>query len=314
MLKIGLFGSTGQLGRRLSEDLAIIGEVVAPTRQQLNLQDSAAVKQWLSHQRFDVFVNAAAMTDVDGAETLPELAAQLNEHFVKQLADYAATNQIWLLHFSTDYVFDGQGQAFWQETDHCQPLQQYGQTKRAGELAIAKSGCLHLILRTSWLYDSQGHNFLLTMLHLAKLFVASEQPDKPRSEPLQIVADQIGAPTNAAVLSQMVTQILRHLMVLPSRQADALSGIYNLCASDVCSWFEFAEFIFKEAATRGLIEQIPPLMPISSTELTRTAKRPLNSKLDTRKVQTTFHLSITSWQHQLQQCLDELKNAAKTGK
>ncbi|MFN6970909.1 MAG: dTDP-4-dehydrorhamnose reductase [Rheinheimera sp.] len=314
MLKIGLFGGTGQLGRRLAIDLSRLGKVVAPNRQQLDLLDTSAVTQYLLIQHFDILVNAAAMTQVDEAETAIELSLQLNQSFVKQLANFAAANKVWLVHFSTDYVFDGSGDKPWCETDLCQPLQQYGQSKRAGELAIAKSGCLHLILRTSWLYDSQGHNFLLTMLRLAKLFVAPEQPDKPRSEPLQIVADQIGAPTNAAVLSQMVTQILRHLMVLPSRQADALSGIYHLCASDVCSWFEFAEFIFKEAATRGLIEQIPPLMPISSTELTRIAKRPLNSRLDTRKVQTTFHLSITSWQHQLQQCLDELKNAAKTGK
>ena len=314
MLRIGLFGCTGQLGRWLFKDLAMIGEVVAPTRQQLDLQDTSAVMKWLISQRCDVLVNAAAMTDVDGAETFPERAAKLNEQFVGQLADYAAANGVWFVHFSTDYVFDGHGEAFWQETDLCQPLQQYGQSKRAGELAIANSGCLHLILRTSWLYDSHGHNFLLTMLRLGKLFLESDPQEKPRIDPLQIVTDQIGAPTYTAVLSQMVTQILKHLMALTPSQANALSGIYHLCASDVCSWFDFAESIFKEAVSRGLLEQIPPLIPISSTALTRQAKRPLNSRLNTRKVQTTFHLSITSWQHQLQQCLDVLKNSGKTGK
>jgi len=303
-MKIGLFGGSGQLGRALQLDLAALGEVVAPTRQQLDLTDSAALQQWLAQHRCDVLVNAAAMTQVDAAETDTELAMQLNQHVVKQLAEYAAQHNIWLVHFSTDYVFDGSGETAWLETDECRPLQQYGRSKRAGELAIIAAGCQHLVIRTSWLYDSQGQNFLLTMLRQAQ----------QATTPLRIVADQIGAPTYAPALSTFVSQILEQLLKLPQQQARLRSGIYHLCAQGHCSWFEFATAIFSAAKDLGLVEQMPEVVAISSRELARTAARPQNSRLDTGKVQATFNLQLTDWQQQLQQCLNVLKNSAKTGK
>lgn len=303
-MKIGLFGGSGQLGRALQTDLAVLGEVVAPTRQQLDLTDSAALKQWLEQYRCDLLVNAAAMTQVDAAETATELSMQLNQHVVKQLAEYAAQQDIWLVHFSTDYVFDGVGNTPRLESDECLPLQQYGRSKRAGELAIIASGCLHLLIRTSWLYDSQGQNFLLTMLRLAQQAIT----------PLRIVTDQIGAPTYAPTLSTFVSQMLEQLLKLPQQQARLRSGIYHLCALGHCSWFEFATAIFTVANGQGMLEQLPEVVAISSTELSRAAARPKNSRLDTGKVQATFHLQLTDWQQQLQQCLNVLNKSAKTGK
>ncbi len=301
---IGLFGGSGQLGRALQRDLATLGEVLAPTRQQLDLSDAAVVQQWLQQNRCDLLVNAAAMTQVDVAETSVELATQLNQHFVRQLAEYAAAHNLWLVHFSTDYVFDGSGETPWGENDACQPLQIYGRSKRAGELAIQASGCQHLLIRTSWLYDSEGQNFLLTMLRLAQ----------QATTPLHIVADQIGAPTYAPDLSKFVSQMLEQLQQLPQQQAILQSGIYHLCAQGHCSWFEFATAIFNAATVEGLLEQMPELVAISSAELTRAAVRPKNSRLNTSKVQATFNLELTDWQQQLQQCLKQLKNSAKTGK
>ncbi|RVU37002.1 dTDP-4-dehydrorhamnose reductase [Rheinheimera riviphila] len=309
MVIIGLFGGGGQLGRALQRDLAPLGDVLAPTRQQLDLSNPAAVRQWLQQNRCDLLVNAAAMTQVDIAETSIGLATQLNQHVVQQLAEYAAQQQIWLVHFSTDYVFDGSGDTPWLETDECRPLQQYGRTKRAGELAIINSGCQHLLIRTSWLYDSQGQNFLLTMLRLAQ--------QTPTS--LSIVSDQIGAPTYApelsAVVSAMLTQLLStQLRTRQQQHATALSGIYHVCATGHCSWLEFATTIFAGANTKGLLDELPVLAAIKSDELARPAARPKNSRLSTSKVQATFNLQLTDWQHQLDLCLDTLKNSAKTGK
>lgn len=300
---IGLFGASGQLGRALKHDLARLGNVLAPSRQQLDLTDTFAVQQWLQQHPCDLLVNAAAMTQVDDAETSVELAMQLNQFFVQQLADYAAANHIWFVHFSTDYVFDGSGDTPWRETDECRPLQLYGSSKRAGELAIQKSGCQHLVIRTSWLYDSEGQNFLLTMLRLARQSTA----------PLNIVVDQIGAPTYAPDLSASVTQMLAQLQTMQPQQANTLSGIYHVCAAGHCSWFEFATAIFAVAKVKGLLDELPVIAAISSAELKRPAARPLNSRLNTCKVQATFYLQLTDWQQQLAQCLELLKKSAKTG-
>jgi dTDP-4-dehydrorhamnose reductase len=304
MRRICIFGATGQLGRRLCQDLAGLGEISAPSRAQLDLTDPAAVRQWFNDRQFDIIVNAAAMTQVDVAETSVELTHQLNCDFVQQLAEYAAQHNCWLVHFSTDYVFDGAGDTPWRETDPCRPLQRYGLSKRAGELAIIAAGCKHVIFRTSWLYDIQGQNFLLTMLRLA------QQP----SAPLHVVSDQIGAPTFAPVLSATVAQLLNQLLSLPAIEANSRSGLYHLCAQGHCSWYDFAAAIFTTAKAKGLLDELPQLQAISSAELTRPALRPNNSRLDTSKVQATFNLRLTDWQQQLQQCLELLKKSAKTGK
>lgn len=326
MLRIGLFGSTGQLGQMLFQDLVKIATVIAPTRSQLDLTQQHAVHQWLLQHPCDVLVNAAAMTQVDAAEAEPELSRLLNTQFVQQLADYAALKKMWFIHFSTDYVFDGSGDRPWQESDDCFPLQQYGHSKRLGELAIIRSGCAHLIFRTSWLYHHQGQNFLLTMLKLARQSTSKIQqctsPTMPLKQampfndvlPLNIVADQVGAPTYAPELSRAVTSILKQLLQMPDKQAYNLSGVYHLCASGFCSWFEFATAIFDYAVDTGLIDHRPLLLPITSEELQRAAKRPKNSRFDTHKVQTLFVLELSSWQDQLKQCLNVLKSSDETSK
>lgn len=307
-LKIGLLGGTGQLGRSLLDDLSVFGEVIAPNRQQLDLSNSSAVCTWLTQQQCDLLINAAAMTQVDLAEKVPDVAYQLNHGLVLQLAEYAAAHQIWLVHFSTDYVFDGEGSNPWRETDECRPLQKYGLSKRAGELALIASGCLHLIIRTSWLYDVQGHNFLLTMLRLA-----SQRDVEANTVPLKIVSDQIGAPTFAPELSRQVSEVLQQLLAMPATQSIRCQGTYHLCALENCSWFDFAAAIFAGAKARGIIEREPLLQDIKSIELVRPAIRPKNSRLDTTKVQTTFQVALTTWQQQLQQCLDLLKNPIESG-
>jgi len=314
MLKIALFGSSGQLGRRLASDLTGLGVVLAPLRPQLDATNLKSVSQWLTTHQPDLIVNAIAMTAVDRAEHAPALAQQVNQHFVQQLADYAAAQQVWLLHFSTDYVFDGTGEAPWRETDPCRPLQQYGLSKRAGELAIIASGCPYLILRTSWLYDTQGHNFLLTMLQIAKQ--SAPQPDylQAAAAPLQIVSDQIGAPTYARVLSAQVAVMLAQIVSLPPAQVTDYSGIYHLCASGACSWSEFAKAIFNKACALQLLTMPPEVVAISSSQLTRAAVRPKNSRLDTGKTRTMFGLESPHWQQQLDQCLRDLKIIAETGK
>ncbi|MBU2180753.1 MAG: dTDP-4-dehydrorhamnose reductase [Gammaproteobacteria bacterium] len=318
MTKICVFGGSGQLGRSLVRDLAVLGDVTAPTRQQLDLTNIAQLQQWLQQHEFDLLVNAAAMTQVDVAQTAVELTWQLNHQLPAILAAHAKAKNIWLVHFSTDYVFDGSGDMPWRETDDCQPLQQYGISKRAGELAIQTSGCLHLLIRTSWLYDSDGQNFLLTMLQLARAYQASlaieQQFQQPATAMIKVVADQIGAPTFAPVLSAQVTQILSQLLVMPLLAASTLSGTYHLCAAGHCSWFQFSEAIFQKAFDKGILSNQPALRAVSSLEFARPAPRPKNSRLDTRKVQTTFALELTHWQQQLEQCLELLKFSAKTGK
>jgi dTDP-4-dehydrorhamnose reductase len=318
MTKICVFGGSGQLGRSLVRDLAVLGDVTAPTRQQLDLTNIAQLQQWLQQHEFDLLVNAAAMTQVDVAQTAVELTWQLNHQLPAILAAHAKAKNIWLIHFSTDYVFDGSGDLPWHESDQCQPLQQYGISKRAGELAIQTSGCLHLLIRTSWLYDSDGQNFLLTMLQLARANQASlaieQQFQQPATAMIKVVADQIGAPTFAPLLSAQVTQILSQLLVMPLLAAGKLSGTYHLCAAGYCSWFQFAEAIFQKAFDKGILLNQPALSAVSSLEFVRPAPRPKNSRLDTRKVQTTFALELTHWQQQLDQCLELLKFSAKTGK
>lgn len=304
MLTIVLLGASGQLGQALQKDLTVLGSVLMPSRQQLDLTDTAAIEQWFSQHQVDVIINAAAMTDVDGAERNQRLCEQLNHQLPATLAAIAKAQQSWLCHFSTDYVFDGKKNAPYVETDDTAALQQYGRSKVAGELAIIKSGCRHLIFRTSWLYSSSGRNFLTTMLALA--------PN--RLEPLLVVDDQIGAPTSALALADAVQNILRQLFAMPEEAADAVVGVYHLTAAGECSWYEFANAIFYYAVDEGLLEQQPEVLPTDSQSINRAAKRPGNSRLDNEKIHRTFAIRLSPWQQQLTACLQLIKKHTETGK
>ncbi|WP_306518434.1 dTDP-4-dehydrorhamnose reductase [Rheinheimera sp.] len=304
MLTIILLGASGQLGQALQQDLTALGTVLTPTRQELDLTDLAAVKAWFAQQQVDVIINAAAMTDVDGAERNGALCEALNHQLPAALGAIAKEKHSWLCHFSTDYVFNGKKAAAYVETDETAPLQQYGRSKVAGEEAIVASGCRHLIFRTSWLYSSTGRNFLTTMLSLA--------PE--RQEPFLVVDDQTGAPTSAIDLADAVVSIFSKIFAMSQEEARAVSGIYHLTAAGECSWYEFATTIFHYAVDEDLLEQQPEVLPTDSQSLNRAAKRPANSRLCNDKVNTTFGISMSPWQQQLTECLQLIKKHTETGK
>lgn len=303
MLTIILLGASGQLGQALQRDLTALGTVIAPTRQELDLSDIKVVRDWFAKQQVDLIVNAAAMTDVDGAERNGELCEALNHQLPATLGAIAKEKHSWLCHFSTDYVFNGKKTASYVEADETAPLQQYGRSKAAGEEAIVKSGCRHLIFRTSWLYSSTGRNFLTTMLSLA--------PE--RQEPFLVVDDQTGAPTSAIDLADAVVSIFSKVFAMSQEDARAASGIYHLTATGECSWYEFANTIFHYAVDEALLEQQPEVLPTDSQSINRAAKRPANSRLSNHKVNTTFGISMSPWQQQLTECLQLIKKQAKTG-
>ncbi|HET8806767.1 MAG TPA: dTDP-4-dehydrorhamnose reductase [Methylophaga sp.] len=278
-MKMLLFGKDGQVGFELQRSLAPLGEVIALNRQQLDLSDTTAITNSIYQHRPDWIVNAAAYTAVDKAEAETELAMQINALAPEVMANAAAKIGCGLLHYSTDYVFDGSKTSPWLETDIASPINVYGQTKWIGEEAIQASGCQHLIVRTSWVYDARGHNFLNTMLRLAK-----------SKENLSIVDDQIGAPT----WSRHIADASGHLL----RMATPLNnGVYHLTASGQTSWFGFARAIFERAGAHGL--KVPELVPIHTKDYPTPAARPANSLLNGQKLYQNFGLRLPDWQQSL---------------
>lgn len=278
-MKILLFGKDGQVGFELQRSLAPLGEVIALNRQQLDLRDLTAIRNSIQRHRPDWIVNAAAYTAVDKAETEAELAMQINALAPEVMAAAAQKIGCGLLHYSTDYVFDGSKSSPWLETDITAPLSVYGQTKLIGEEAIQASGCLHLIIRTSWVYDARGQNFLNTMLRLAQSKTS-----------LNIVDDQIGAPTWSRHIADASGHLLR--MATP-----ADNGVYHLTAAGETSWFGFAKAIFTLAAQAG--HQVPSVSPIPTSVYPTPAVRPANSLLNGQKLYQNFGLRLPDWQQSL---------------
>ena len=240
-MKLLLLGKNGQVGWELQRALVPLGEVVALDRAGNSdlcgdLSDLAGIKNTIQTLKPDVIINAAAYTNVDKAETDCEAAAQINTSAVAVIADEAATLGALLVHYSTDYVFDGSGAKAWMETDKPSPLNYYGVSKLAGEQAIAASGCDHLIFRTSWVYGAHGSNFIKTMLRLMS-----------QSDELRIVADQIGAPTGAALIADATAQAIQSY-----RQDKNLKGLYHLAPNGAISWFNFATVILDQAQRLGI--------------------------------------------------------------
>ena len=293
-MKILLLGKNGQLGWELQRSLAPLGELIALDRHSTdlcgdvgNLAGLAATVQAL---RPGVIVNAAAHTAVDKAESEPELARTLNALAPGVLATQAQKIGAWLVHYSTDYVFDGSGQQAWTETDAPAPLSVYGQTKLEGEQLVASACAKHLIFRTSWVYAARGGNFAKTMLRLAK-----------ERDGLNVIDDQFGAPTGAELLADVTAHALRHVLQRPQ---DA--GLYHLAAGGEATWCSYANHVLenaelawaamnKEAADRPQLKA-RRASPIFTSAYPTPARRPLNSRLDTRKLQTTFGLTLPPWQ------------------
>jgi dTDP-4-dehydrorhamnose reductase len=289
--RILLTGANGQVGWELRRTLATLGEVTAVDSADMNLSDPDAVRRTLDTVRPDIIVNPAAHTAVDKAESERDLAQAINATAPGLLAEWAAQSGALLVHYSTDYVFDGSGEHPWQEDAATGPLNVYGVTKLAGEQAIAASGCRHLIFRTSWVYGLRGANFVLTM---RRLF--SERPE------LKIVADQIGAPTWCRSLAEATAQVLAQVNS-PFMGADkpAPWGVYHMTNAGETSWHHFAEAIL----TLENLPTPPVLHPIPSSAYPTPALRPLNSRLNNDKLARVFGVRLPHWQTALKLCLDK---------
>lgn len=295
-MKILLFGKGGQLGWELQRSLVPLGEVVALDHDSVdycgNFSDLSGIADTVRAVKPDIIVNAAAHTAVDQAEAEPMLVHTLNAEAPGRLAQEAARLGSWLVHYSTDYVFDGSGQRAWSENDTPAPLNVYGQSKIAGEQLIQASGARHLIFRTSWVYAARGGNFAKTMLRLAQ-----------EREGLTVIDDQIGAPTGAELLADVTAHALRQVLRYP-----ADGGLYHLSASGETSWFGYAQHVLAQAKT--LRPDLPirarEVLPVPSSAFTTAARRPHNSRLDTRKLQNTFGLTLPPWQHGVTRMLTEI--------
>jgi dTDP-4-dehydrorhamnose reductase len=295
-LKILLLGKNGQVGWELQRSLAPLGEVLALDRHSTphggDLSQPERLAQTVLDWRPDVIVNAAAHTAVDKAESEPELARCLNATAPAALAQAAAQIGALLVHYSTDYVFNGQGDQPWQEGDSTGPLSVYGQTKREGELAIVASGCAHLIFRTSWVYAARGGNFAKTMLRLAA-----------ERERLTVIDDQFGAPTGADLIADVTAHAIR-----ASLQQPALGGLYHLVAGGQTTWHGYASHVIAQARLLqpGLALKVSEIAPVPTSAFPTPAQRPLNSRLATHKLQNAFGLALSPWQQGVNRMLAEI--------
>lgn len=296
-MKILLLGKNGQVGWELQRSLAPLGELIALDRHAVDglcgdLADLDALRATIRKVKPDVIVNAAAYTAVDKAESETELADCVNAQASGVMAEEAASLGAWLIHYSTDYVFSGQGSKAWQETDPVAPVNHYGASKLAGEQAITASGCKHLIFRTSWVYGARGNNFAKTMLRLAK--------DR---ETLSVIADQIGAPTGADLIADVTALTIQQILLRPE-----LSGLYHLAASGEVSWHGYASHVIEFAKANGEQLAVMAINPIETTAYPTPARRPLNSRLNTQKLRDNFSLHLPDWQSGVTRMLREVLN------
>ncbi|MDD5028045.1 MAG: dTDP-4-dehydrorhamnose reductase [Rhodoferax sp.] len=299
-MRILLFGKNGQVGWELQRSLSPLGEVIALERQSSDYCGDIswldALAQTVRAIRPDVIVNAAAHTAVDKAESEPELARTLNALAPEVLAREAVRLGAWLVHYSTDYVFDGSSERPWMESDATGPLSVYGHTKLEGEKRIARHSPRHLIFRTSWVYAARGGNFAKTMLHLAQ-----------EREQLKVINDQFGAPTGAELIADVTAHAIRQVNRLGAA-GDALTGFYHLAASGETTWFDYAKHVLAQAqqAQSAIKLKVTEVLPVASSEFVSAARRPLNSRLDTRKLQATFGLTLPPWQDGVNRMLAEI--------
>jgi len=295
-MKILLFGKNGQVGWELQRSLAPLGTLVAldSGSQELcgDFTKPEAIAETVNAVRPDIIVNAAAHTAVDKAESEPDLARLINAVSPGVLAEASKRNGAWLVHYSTDYVFDGSGNQPWQETDSTGPLSVYGKTKLEGEAAILATGCQHLIFRTSWVYAARGGNFVRTMLRLAQ-----------ERDSLAVIDDQIGAPTGAELLADVTAHAIRTALQNP-----ALSGLYHLTASGETSWHGYASYVIEYARRAGMDIKVASdaIKPIPDTQYPTPAKRPKNSRLNTQKLQADFGLVLPHWEVGISRMLTEI--------
>lgn len=291
-MKILLIGKNGQVGQELQRTLLPLGEVAALGRESLELGDLAALKQVLAAQAPAVIVNASAYTAVDRAESDEALATAVNAGAVAAMAAYAREHGALLVHYSTDYVFDGTKEAPYREDDATAPQSAYGRSKRAGEEAILASGCQALVFRTSWVFSSHGGNFIKTMLRLAG-----------ERDSLSVVADQFGAPTSAELIADVTA-----LAIAAHRRGALAGGIYHLTAAGATSWHGLASYAIERAIAHGASLKVDPsqIKPIPTEAYPVPAKRPRNSRLDTSKLCGALGLQMPDWKVHVDRLIDQL--------
>lgn len=293
--KILLLGAAGQLGRALRRTLPPLGVLRAYTRAEVDVTDFVRLRQVLEQEQPDIIVNAAAYTAVDQAESAREAAFAGNTAAVALLADYAAAFSVWLIHYSSDYVFSGEKSDGYREIDQPKPINVYGESKYQGEQAVQQAKAKHLLIRTAWVYALSGKNFLKTILKLAQ-----------SRDSLSVVSDQYGTPTSAdfiaAASAQLIGQLLRH------PNPEDFIGIYHLTAAGQTTWYDYARFLLAEASAQGmnLTCQADNILPVATKDYPTAARRPHYSCLNTQKIQTTFALHLPPWQELVRPVIEEL--------
>lgn len=311
-MNILLLGANGQVGHELLEPLRALGEVAAATRDgrlvggdtclQVDLADGDSLRRALTQSNAQIVVNAAAYTAVDQAEDEPDRADAINHRALAIIGEWASRHAARVVHFSTDYVFDGNSGLPWSEDDSPAPLGVYGRSKLDGENALRASGAEHLILRTAWVYAARGKNFLRTMLRLAG-----------ERDELRVVNDQIGAPTPAHWIAADTVVMLDRMVQKSDHERETAFGTYHLTASSRCSWFEFAEAIFAEAKAAGLLDRLPRALPIATSDYPTRARRPAFSVLDNAKLARNFDIHMRTWREGLKEVIGQMASARSSG-
>jgi dTDP-4-dehydrorhamnose reductase len=294
--KILLLGAKGQLGWELSRSLAPLGDLIMVDRTRCDLSDQSSVDDLLNHSQATIIVNAAAYTAVDKAETDRHAAFALNAHLPEQLAKFARASNAWLIHFSTDYVFDGAAADAYVEDAECFPQTVYGQSKLAGEQAVLRNAPSACVFRLSWVFGRHGGNFVKTILRLTR-----------ERHSLQIVADQRGRPTPAALAAD-VTALAVH-RYLSNGGLQNLGGIYHMAATGACTWYEYAKAIIETAHAlhlEGLRASSSDIVPIVASQFPTAAKRPANSELDCKKLEAFLNISMPHWKPYLTRMLETM--------
>jgi len=296
-MKILLFGKNGQVGWELSRSLQPLGEVITLDRKKADFSNPESLRGIVQSIKPDVIVNAVAYTAVDKAEQEESLATIINGVAVGVLAEEAKSINALLIHYSTDYVFDGSKATPYSEEDQPNPINAYGRSKLVGEEIVRKTGCRHLIFRASWVYAAHGNNFAKTMLKLAA-----------ERDELKVVADQFGAPTSAELIAD-VTALTLHRIITNPVLSEKISGIYHLTASGKTSWHGFARLILESSIKNGRNLQISPeqVGEIMTVDYPLPAKRPTNSCLVTDKLQLTFGLLLPAWQQYVERTVLEIQ-------
>ena len=302
MARILITGVNGQVGFELTRALAPLGEILAVSREQLDLTDASAITQLLNELQPDVIVNPAAYTAVDKAESDEQSAYAVNAAAPAVMARWVDDHQALLVHYSTDYVFDGEKSAAYLEEDEVNPQSVYGTTKQQGEAAIGSATPRHIILRTSWVFGAYGNNFLKTMLRLA-----SER------DALSIVNDQMGAPTSAALIADVTAHIVRDYLAFGEEFIEECCGIFHLATAGEASWHDYAQHVIELAEKSGMSLKIKAsdVKGIPSSAYPTPAKRPANSRLNTEKLQAVFDLQLPRWQDGVNHAFAMIQNNTK---